>query len=767
METSSLLQVLLEASVTDEVTTALRTFEAAHGSHLAWKPIGDKENNRGPIEISADPGRSLVERLTNGIDGVLEAEYVRHHGQPECRSPRQAAMAWVGIPENGLSAMTAAQRRAVANRISVKILPGEGRTKRLVDVRDLGIGISPRQMPETILSLNASNKIRKHYLAGTYGQGGSSTFAISTYTVIVSRSSEDSQVGFSIVKFLDLPPDEYKTGHYVYLTMDGAVLMAEIDKEQFLPGTLVRHFGYDLSNYSSPLGPNSVYGLLNQVLFDPILSIWLDSEVHGYRRVIKGSRNALNGAVDEGDESRRGPTLDHNVPAFYVPFGEFGNVSFEYWVLERPSRENKRPSASFVNPNRPIILTLNGQNHAELPVHIIRKEAGLPYLSQRLIIHINCDSLTPPAKRALFASSREDVRLGQVLHLIQDELIRILKSDDELTRLNNEAREHGMRERDENAIQEMRREVARLLRLQGLEVGQLIGTRTGGEAQTTEHPIRPRPPMPKPQPIGIMEPPTFIRILWDESDPITFYPGQRRYIRIETDANSSYYSPDNPIASRINIIVQGVANYRGATLLRGGRMRAILEVTDTIAVDSCGSIRLELMRPGYTMLSDERQIVVVETPPARPGRQVLSLPPFETVAVSPEEDKWTELSWPDDVSTIASSALKENGTLMIYYSTAYPKYANTRIRYEQRSPGLALSFTARYEIWLATHSLLLHKDQEEATEMQSLANDPDDEITESKERQERCRMATLAALFAGREIELATTSTAQEEVQNE
>lgn len=766
MDSSSLLDALLKASVTDEVTAALRAFEDAQGNRLLWTPVGGKENNRGPIEVSADPGRSLVERLTNGIDGVLEAEYERHGGRPECRSPRQAATAWIGIPDHGLSGMTPAQRQSVANRVVIRLLPGEGRQGRLVEVRDLGIGLSPEQMPETILSLNASNKIRKHHLAGTYGQGGSSTFAISAYTLLVSRRSDKPTTGFTIVKFLDLPPEEFKTGHYVYLTMDGGVLVAQTAGDQFPAGTLIRHFGYDLSSYASPLGPNSVYGLLNQVLFDPVLPIWLDSQVHGYRRVIKGSRNALNGAVDEGDDTRRGPTLDHSVPTFYVSLGDFGNIGFEYWVLERPSRENKRPSAAFVNPSRPVVLTLSGQNHAELTANIIRKEAGLPYLSQRLIVHIDCDSLTPAAKRALFASSREDVRRGLVLQLIHEELVRILKSDDELTRLNNEAREHGMRERDETAIQEMRREVARLLRLQGVEVGQSTGAQTGGEDQTRDRPSRPRPPRPQPQPIAVMEPPTYIRIIWDEADPISFYPGQRRYVRIETDANSGYYNPGQPAASRINVIVQGAASPRGATPLRGGRMRAILEVSETMAVGSPGIVRVELTRTGLPTLSDEREIIVVEAPPARPGRQVLTLPPFETRAVSPDDERWAELSWSDNVSDVASSAVMENGTLVIYYSTAFPKYAGPLARYEQRSPGLAVSFKTRYEVWLATHSLLFHRDQEEATAQHPAAENSDNEASENREREERCRMATVAALFAAREIELAAESVIQEENQD-
>jgi hypothetical protein len=88
-----------------------------------------------------------------------------------------------------------------------------------------------------------------------------------------------------------------------YLTFDGGVLEADPSVDVFPRGTQIKHFGYDLTSYSSPLGPNSLYGLLNQTLFDPILPVWLDSRIHNYRRVIKGSRNALNGAVDAGRTS--------------------------------------------------------------------------------------------------------------------------------------------------------------------------------------------------------------------------------------------------------------------------------------------------------------------------------------------------------------------------------------------------------------------------------------------------------------------------------
>ena len=118
-----------------------------------------------------------------------------------------------------------------------------------------------------------------------------------------------------------------------------------------------------------------------------------------------------------------------------------------------------------------------------LPPFLIRKFAELPYLTQRLICHVDCNHLTPTGKRSLFASTREDVRRGIVYERIHEELIKALRSDDDLIRLKNEAREEGMREQDETATQQMRREVARLLRIHG--VGAQHATACGESQFTT------------------------------------------------------------------------------------------------------------------------------------------------------------------------------------------------------------------------------------------------------------------------------------------
>jgi len=44
---------------------------------------------------------------------------------------------------------------------------------------------------------------------------------------------------------------------------------------------------------------------------------------------------------------------------------------------------------------------------------------------------------------------------------------------------------------------------------------------------------------------------------------------------------------------------------KGSTPLRGGRMRAILDLPDGTAVGTNGMLRVELSRPGLTTLPDQ------------------------------------------------------------------------------------------------------------------------------------------------------------------
>lgn len=709
-------------------------------------PIGKRENNRGIIEINRDSGRGIVERVTNGIDAVLEFEHLRHKGIPECRNPREAARAWLNIPSHGLYELSRVQRRELANSVIVTIEGGDDKFHRTVQIQDTGIGISVNQMPMSILSLGETNKLQKLYLAGAYGQGGSSTFASCTYSLIASRLNSDSfyipKVGFTVVFYEDLPPELYKHGRYVYLTLDDKLFEVDLPIEKFPKGTIVKHFGYDLSLYIGALGPASVYGLLQHALFDPIIPIFLENKIHNYRRVIKGSRNALNGALDESDE--RGPNLAHNVPLYHVELGDFGNIGIEYWALEQSEKE-RYPSRAYVDQKRPIILTLNGQSHAELTVSLIKNQAELPYLVHRLIIHLDCNNLTHQAKRNLFTSSREDVRKSEVYKLIEDELIKALRTDDQLKILNEEAKNLTLKEKDEKAEKIMRSEVAKILRFYGFQateaVGGLLGKITGTESQT--QPVTRTPVHKLTKIIEIHDPPTYVKILADP--PIKFYPEQRRYVRIETDAPSSYHNAEDLKKSRVNIIPTGDAlHLSGTTQLKGGRMRVILDCSKNAVLGLTGEVSIEISRPGLSTLSAKASYQIIEKPEAPPDKKKISVPQIEWVPVEgPDDQTWSTLDWSEDVKQVASSSILGRDKLTVYYSKVYPNYSSVYKKFERTNTALAHSFDVRYRIWLAVHSLLIEQDKKQSEDVEKF---------EETEFEERCRIASIASMFADREV---------------
>jgi hypothetical protein len=69
---------------------------------------------------------------------------------------------------------------------------------------------------------------------------------------------------------------------------------------------------------------------------------------------------------------------------------------------------------------------------------------------------------------------------------------------------------------------------------------------------------------------------------------------------------------------------------------------------------------------------------------------------------------------------------------------------------------LAGSFEQRYKTWLAVHSLLYYQDQRDAeagkTGEPAGQSSTDLEAIEAREREERCRIATMVALVAAREV---------------
>jgi len=118
-------------------------------------PVGGRPNNAGVIEVSSDPALASVERITNAMDAVLEFHAAKGGDLP--KSPREAAKKWLGIPSAGIKNLDNAQRRSIAENVSVTLCESGVPKHPTLIIQDKGIGIEAQDFLKTVLSLNEQN----------------------------------------------------------------------------------------------------------------------------------------------------------------------------------------------------------------------------------------------------------------------------------------------------------------------------------------------------------------------------------------------------------------------------------------------------------------------------------------------------------------------------------------------------------------------------------------------------------------------------------
>ena len=333
---------------------------------------------------------------------------------------------------------------------------------------------------------------------------------------------------------------------------------------------------------------------------------------------------------------------------------------------------------------------------------------------------------------------------------IKQELVDALKSDDDLKRLNREAKDKSLADTDEETKKRLQKEVSRMLQLIGKE--QIKSGSSGDRGITTTRHGGGGGGYRKLEPLETHEPPTYIEILRDEYKPTTFFPGQRKWLRIETDAPASYFDPSDQKNSKINFIIGNHFTIVGVTALRGGRMRLALESKKECAVDETGEIRVDLYRTGMPAIHDTAPYKIVAPPKEKEKKRITTFPAFEIVKVeSPDDDRWINISEDSvDIGRHASRATLTEGVLYIYYSAAFPKFEQESRRWASQDVQKAKSFERRYEVWLAVHALLMQ--EAESDHEGDAEKEENDEISEEYLRQERCRAAVMAAMVANQEV---------------
>lgn len=789
-----LLEALLKATKPNEVRSILESVgdranlgvkEPFGSQNYHWRFYGGNESNMSTINLGSKPERSLIERITNAIDAVLEKEMLNRGGISPS-SPIQAAKEWFGRPptdvDSGLFNWQTCATGEYDRFVHVVLTPGDEEASPTIDVIDEGTGIQPAEFPHTILSLHSGNKIKKRYLAGAFGQGGAATLAFCDYAIIVSRHFQSPQtVGFTVAKLMNLG-ESYKENAYVYLVVenqDGTWMVPSCtwDKpiemypgipaherlKQFKSGTLVRHCGYELTGFEKALGssPGNLCHLLHYKMFDPIIPFRVvdlrDPSLVEDKMVI-GARNQLMKLLEQPAlaEGETGTELRHYALREMVnPLSEAEpSVAVEYWVAvnirERKGRIGPRrySNALFVDPYHPTIGTLHGQNQGELTSRLI-KGLQLSMVARHLVIHIDASRASKNVRTSLFASTREGFKESRAYNELMRVLINRLQEDQALYEIERELEEELLYKDTVEVNQKVQQEIASLLRDAGFEVKEPGKVAIRSKHSTSTHtPVSLNRGFHTPEPLQTLPYPKVTRFeLIFPEEKISVHQRDNHIVRVETDADACFDRE-----GRITIHTEPKRlEAASKSQLRDGRMYWRLRPTPESSPGDNGVVVIALTKPDGNQL--EARLPYEILPPreekAKKAKRVVlafsieSVDPFEHQAKF--EQIWPETSQ-EDLQTVAYRAKELSGRIIVYYSTAFTPYRR-KLEEIKNNQGLAEEFRKNYEIWVGYHAILQHQQQLDARETSTLDLDELEKIQEH-ERTLVAEMLTKQAVKA-------------------
>src|SRR5688572_22790704 len=199
-----------------------------------WIPVGGERGNAGRIKQANQPVNPIAERVVNGMEAIIEMarqrEIERNPSQAPPLSPRDAVKRYFGVPpldqlpkldDSDVSKRIRAQARELARQLRVRLMFDKGSREFSVAIEDEGIGQAPFQIHKTLLSLGSTTKADKWYLIGVFGQGGSSAYAVSRYSWLVSRRVPDllgydeDGAGWTVIKHVF--PRGRRDDYFAYL----------------------------------------------------------------------------------------------------------------------------------------------------------------------------------------------------------------------------------------------------------------------------------------------------------------------------------------------------------------------------------------------------------------------------------------------------------------------------------------------------------------------------------------------------------------------
>lgn len=722
--------------------------------HGAWKPVGGKPNNHAQVNILTDPADALVERVTNGIDAVIERE-VFLRNRYDLQSPRQAAEELFGVPGGHVyNVADDATRNRLARNVIVTL--GDSGTDKspTVTVEDRGVGQHPSDFEQTLVSLNEDNKVKQLYLMGAYGWGGAGAYAFADkYAVLVSRrnpmllaSGQDDEVGWTVVRYNTREDDPTaKVGVYEYLCLDEGGPDAVIPHAPAgaLPsewrdwsGTICTLVQYELARYSDPAWRprGSLWLMFNAGLFDPVMPFLIRDQ---RPKAVKGNpRSSLEGLVINGTAAKlmwdADKAADKQLIALRGSYtsrlpNEGGQAVIKYFVVAEKgnAKADWEPTSTYVAPEQAVTVTHNGQRQGSFRRELFER-LELMTLAKFLIVQVDCDGLSWRAKRELFSTTRDRLKDSPLARTLREKLAEALQSDSELRELDRARKEAALARRSQAQAERIRKLLAK--HMASLREGQAIVFKKV-MSSNTELPILGDQPLldeaptsrakatdefgrPLPTEVAYEGEPTVLSVL---NPTVSVRAGGKAVVRIALDAPDGYITADGGGRGKFTpLVTKGAEMFRvvGNSDLRAGVMRCTISA-ETAQPGDRGRIVFTVTRPDALPLLAEADAVAVEPPKPRAKPAGKDKGPEEGPNVVPVgREDWATFGFDDKTVARVEGHASDPSMTTVYVNQDYPPLVNKLMR-DKRSAGERMEmYRDKFIAAMALHAWLQNQQQD-------------------------------------------------------
>ncbi|MEO3433215.1 hypothetical protein [Inquilinus sp. CAU 1745] len=469
----------------------------------AWRHYGDVENNWGQSGNQQSLAEAaLAEKVVNSVDATLIGKCRQAGIDPESseapQSIRAAVSKFYDVGSDKMASggkildWTPDKRREVAETIT---LSATGASRQMsLTISDMGEGQMPDRVPETILSLNRSNKMRIPFVQGQFNQGGTGALRFAgknNLQLVVSRrnpafvganaSARDHEWGFTLVRRERPSQTNSRNSIYTFLApidvrkgRDGVILTFAAEDFGIFPnqdsaygrqaphGTAIKLYEYNfIGERSNILRGKSLFSRLDLLLPRialPVRVYEMRPRRNGHLLPVGSRETTLDGLVRRlGESSNLEPGFPVHVP--FSPMGErltasvyagrkAGSSPEEDDDGDSDDSRRKVGGLKRYRKREGVIFTRNGQTQGTLPKEFFQRPGvKMKPIAEDLLVFVDCDGLSADTREDLFMASRDRLVDGTFKAAVVRELEIALANCDELKELRNQRQQQELEDK--------------------------------------------------------------------------------------------------------------------------------------------------------------------------------------------------------------------------------------------------------------------------------------------------------------------------------